>query len=71
MYDTFISVINKGMFVWYIYFAQGKRIQVIKLYYAQDFLEVIIKRFYQKKKICARYINIKICKIPILHLRSM
>lgn len=56
MYDTLISVINKGIFVWYIYFAQGKRILVLKLYYAQDFLEVIIKRFLsEKENLCEIY----------------
>lgn len=53
--------------------AQGKKIEGIKQYqYEEEFLKAKIKRFFfQKKKTRSGHTIIKICKIPILHLRSM
>ena len=52
--------------------AQGKRIEGIKQYhYGKEFLKARIKRFfYQKKRSKSGKIIIKICKLPVLNLRS-
>ncbi len=53
--------------------AQGKKIEGIKQYqYEEEFLKAKIKRFFfQKKETRSGHTIIKICKIPVLHLRSM
>lgn len=53
--------------------AQGKKIVGIKQhYFEEEFLKAKIKRFFfQKKKTRSGHTIIKICKIPVLNLRSM